>query len=1178
MKSGIIQHGKKKIAAFLAVAVLAVTWVPGGSVSARAADTDSSISAVTGVKFDNLKIKSIYEAEDAKKIGGAKNNTDHPGYSGSGFADNLGTSGSGLEFTVNADEAGRYALSVRYSVGSSGDAATINLYVNGNKQEALGLGALGSWDKWWNRNCAVTLSKGQNTVTLQRENDNANAANIDYITLEKSDFTYIGDCTGIQNNNTSEVTFACTNAAVRVKACDDQVIKIWCEPSGKFYRRYDSFAVENENINPVTINAADQGSYYEFSTKKLTVRVNKAPFSITYLDKQGNVLCQNQQDSMGWNDQNELIVKNEKAQGEHFWGFGEKTEALDKTGTTSTMWSTDFLGAQAEPMVAELGNGRWYMSDPHFISSKGYEIYFDNTSRTQFDMGKTDPNAYSFGSFNPAPGGELCYYFIGGANMKDMTTSFTDLVGKSFFAPEWAYGNMQCHYGYTQDSIEKVAQTYREKNIPCDVMFSDIEWYQNQCSPTEWNKTNFPDPASMLAKLKASGFKFGVIDDPNISAATTSTEDYTTGSANNYFVRNITGNPSPAYWPWGGADGKAESGPSGVLDFFNPSASSWWGSLHTNILNQGIGAFWMDMNEPARYLPDWAFYNQAGKSYGDINELHNVFAIAQNKSMFTKVSQNTSARPFMLTRSGFTGTQRYASPWTGDIQSDWASMSQQLKLGLGLSMSGFSYWGFDIGGFYGNFTDDQYKRWVELSTFAPVHRFHYANWNEGDGNGSSYTNGGKEPWNFGAETISRDQINMRYQMIPYLYSCTADSVIGTGLEGTAGKGTGLPLVRPMVMEYFNDSNTYNMDTQFMCGPSLLVAPVVEDSAVKQVYFPKGAWYDYTDGKTIYNSTGESVSYSAPIDKLPVFVKEGAILPQMPVMQYVGEKPIDKLTLDVYPLTSSGESSFVYYEDDGESQNYKNGDYATTKYTNSVEKSGQNSKLTFTIDQRTGAYAEKVADRSYMLQFHKSTSGTTQAALDETNLQAYSSLSALEAAQQGFYTDTAKEICYVKLHDDAKAHTISIENSVPQEIPLINGGFETGDRTGWSTWSDNDNAAIGVNSDDAYAGSYKCYFYSGSAYKQSIHQTVDNLADGTYQVSAYVKVQYAQPTICRMELAQYDKANGDDAQYTDLPVKEGYQLYKGTVQVTSGKLDIGFYCDSPGGTSVQIDNVTLQKTG
>ena len=975
------------------------------------------------VRLDQLKVKDIYEAEDAEKTGDAKTNTDHTGYSGTGFVDGLGNVGSGLKFKVNAKKAGRYTLSVRYSVGISGDAATINLYLNGSKQEQLGLAALGSWDAWWNRNCTVELQKGENIIELKRENGNANAANVDYITIEEADWTYIGSCSGVEGDGTDEVTFQCENAAVRVKACDDNIIKVWCEPSGKFYRRYESVAVTDEDINPVTLHVEDKGDYYEISTSKLVVRITKSQFAITYLDKSGNVLCENQAEGIGWNDQNELIVRNKISNDEQFWGLGEKTESFNRKGENLTIWSTDFLGRQADAMTAELGKGCWYLSDPHFISSKGYAVYFDNTSRTQFDLGASDAGTCSFGTMNPAAGGELCYYFIGGEDMKEMTTSFTDLIGKSFFAPEWAYGNMQCHYGYTQKKVEEVAATYREKQIPCDVMFADIEWYHNQCSPTEWNHNNFPDPDAMLSKLDGQGFKFGVIDDPNISAATTSKDDYKNGKANDYFIHNIEGETSLANWPWGSADGNASSGMSGVTDFFNPSAQKWWGDLHNTVLQQGVKAFWLDMNEPARYLPNWAFYNEEGKSYGDIGEMHNAYALKHNQAMYEKIAEDKETRPFLLTRSGFTGSHRYASPWTGDTESDWKAMSEQLRLGLGLSMSGFSYWGFDIGGFYNSFSDDMFKRWVELATFAPVHRFHYANWANNNDNGhgnEAYVEIGKEPWNYGCEEISRNQINMRYELIPYLYSCTADSVIGTGMEGDGSKGTGIPLARPMVMEYYDDAATYNMDTQFMCGPSFLVAPVVEDAQEKEVYFPEGSWYDYSDG-TIISRGNETKNYSAPIDKLPVFVKEGAIIPKMPVMQYVGEKPLDQLTLDVYPLTAQGESSFVYYEDDGETQQYKEGMYATTKYTCTVMADGTK----FDIKARNGSYASRVAARDYLVQFHNVTSAT-DVQLDGTGLDAKASLEALEQAEQGYYFDQANHICYVKLADDAKAHTITVK--------------------------------------------------------------------------------------------------------------------------------------------------------
>lgn len=165
------------------------------------------------------------------------------------------------------------------------------------------------------------------------------------------------------------------------------------------------------------------------------MQVDKSPFRLTYWDKNGQLLCEGDEQSMGWSTDNEVLVQNKKQADERFWGLGEKTEAFEKTGQRLIMWSNDGPGHEGDSYVQETGEGRWYMSDPHFISSKGYSIYFDNTSRTVFDFGKTDPESYSFGALNPAPGGELLYYFMYGPSMKQIAKTFTDIIGKTYFAP-----------------------------------------------------------------------------------------------------------------------------------------------------------------------------------------------------------------------------------------------------------------------------------------------------------------------------------------------------------------------------------------------------------------------------------------------------------------------------------------------------------------------------------------------------------------------------------------------------------------------------------------------------------------------------------------------------------------------------------------------------------------------
>jgi len=825
------------------------------------------------------------------------------------------------------------------------------------------------------------------------------------VSVQTTRFAYIGKVTGYEKQGDNTIIFNADPAKVMIKAVSPDIVKVWAEPTGgEFERNYESVAIVKDDLGQGSLTLDDKGDYYELSTGKLRIKAFKASFRLEYYDLQGNLLMKGKEGkSMGWNAGKEVGVWNELQEGEHFWGLGEKTESFDRKGNKIYQWGVDMWGA--DQMAPNTGEGRWYGANPHFMSSKGYSIYFDNTSRTCFDMGKSEPGTYSFSSLEPAAGGELLYYFIYGPTPKQMVKNFTDITGKPFMPPMWAFGNMQSHYGYTQTDIERVAETYRQKQIPLDVMFSDIEWYEKFSSPDKWNTRNFPDPQAMMGKLNALNVRLALIDDPNI---TISADTYPVGDKEGYFIKNTTGKTKTVSWPWGDE--------SGILDFFNPDARQWWGALHNHLADLGVQAFWTDMNEPARYSTDWRFWNENGREQGDIFELHNAYAFLHHKTLYDWYKEYTKKRPFILTRSFFTGSQRYASPWSGDTNSDWESMSQQIRLGTGLSLSGFNMWGFDIGGFAGNPTADQFKRWIELAAFTPTHRFHYATW----GNP-------QEAWENGAEEVSKTYISQRQRLIPYFYSYTADSVIGTGMEAApGGGGSGIPLMRAMMLEYPDDSNTYNMDTQFMSGQSFLVAPVTDSGTRKKVYFPEGDWYDYSDGKTLYQG-GQYITYDAPVDKLPVFVKAGAIIPMTPPMQYVGEKPVDVMTLDIYPQRNNGVSSFVLYEDDGESFGFENGQYGTTKFENQVELAVEGAKHTFTIHERQQGAAGFTPDaRSYMLQFRGTAMQDSAVRLDGAELQQYGSLADLEQAASGWFADSQSLITYVKLPDTGKETKVELE--------------------------------------------------------------------------------------------------------------------------------------------------------
>lgn len=949
-----------------------------------------------GISIDKIDLCRAYPAEDALIFGGAKKLRAYKGFTGTGYV-NLHQKGNGVRYTVNAPVDGSYEMTLRYlATHGNSDGRSLTLTINSETSEKVVVCPTHATNKWGVYRHTVTLKAGENVLDLWVADDDNAELSLDCITLKPTDWTYAGKVESVSGSGTSQLDFTLDNCVIRINSVAANSIRVWVDPEGKFTRKYESAAVVNEAVDPQELKVKEKDKYYYFETGDMTVRVYKDPLRIVYLNADNEIITMNDAYSLGWSSDDERICRNVIGENEHFWGLGETPVSFDRLGTKIALWGNDRVAAQVDSAVTkEVEDGRWYMNNPVFTSSKGYTIFFDNPSRTVFDFGATDAAICSFGSLNPYPAGELIYYFIYGPSVKDEMTGLSDIIGKSFFSPEWGYGNMQSHWGYTQADMERVSQEYRDKGIPLDVIIADIEWYENFCTPTEWNHKNFPDPDSMIAKLKELNLRFGVIDDPNV---TDGCEDFKDGDEKGYFVVGQDGNTSKVTWPWGG--------PSGLTDFFNPMACSWWKSLHRQVMEQGVSFFWMDMNEPAEYNTDWYFSNEEGKAMGTIADCKNIFAQMQQRTLYDMMTDE-GKRVLLLTRSGYTGTQRYACPWTGDIQSDWAAMQQQLSLGLGLSMSGYMYWTFDIGGSAGSFSSEEHMRWVELGTFMPITRYH----------STSSLEGPREPYTYGCEEVARTYISMRYQFLPYFYSLSADSIIGIGYESEAGTGSGLPLVRPMLMEFDSDENTWALDQQFMSGQSILVAPVMDNQLKKDVYFPEGTWYDYYTGTTYQG--GQTVTVDAPLDLLPLFVKEGSIIPTRDTQMYVDEKELTTLYLDVYPTDGDGSYRFVYYEDDGLTDDYMEGVYATTSY----EGTTKGNTHTLSIGDREGKYTD-IADRDYILRFHVGNKALKEVTVDGRTLSTVSSYDALTAASEGVCV--ADDIVYVKLHDTASAATVTVK--------------------------------------------------------------------------------------------------------------------------------------------------------
>jgi len=377
------------------------------------------------------------------------------------------------------------------------------------------------------------------------------------------------------------------------------------------------------------------------------------------------------------------------------------------------------------------------------------------------------------------------------------------------------------------------------------------------------------------------------------------------GTEGNYFQRRRNGQLFiPRVWP----------GDSVFVDFTLPDARRWWGDLHRAYTDNGVAGIWNDMNEPADFV------DQTGKNQIDVvsydegeNSTHaknrNVFALLMARATYEGLARlQPERRPFVVTRAAYAGIQRYSTMWTGDSNSTWDSLALNVPMFTTLGLSGEPFVGSDVGGFIGRASGELLVRSYQIGFLAPFFRNHHAI----DG----YD---QEPWRFGKyyEDIIRKYLKLRYQLLPFLY---------TTLE--AAHRTGVPLFRPLMLNYQDDSNTYNLDDQFMIGDDLLVAPIVKpDLTSRLVYLPKGTWYDFWTNKK-YDG-GTMIRVDAQLETVPMFVRGGAVIPMGPEMRYVGERPFDPITFAIYP-DEKGFASATLYEDDGNSLAYQRRGFRRTK--------------------------------------------------------------------------------------------------------------------------------------------------------------------------------------------------------------------------------------------------------
>lgn len=761
-------------------------------------------------------------------------------------------------------------------------------------------------------------------------------------------------------------------AKVRISVLAPDVVRIRMSRDGSF-RPDSSWAVVRRDLGDSRFTLTDSPGALELATSKLKLRIGRSPCRLTFYDAAGNPCSEDDSaKGMSWSG-NEIACWKTMPPDEFYFGFGEKAGSLGRKWKSMSMWNSDIPAyrADTDPL---------YQSIPFFYGvrdGRAHGIFFDNTYYSYFIMGKENPDQYSFGALD----GELNYYFIYGPTPGEVLRNYSLLTGTMPLPPKWAISYQQCRYSYYPESrVREIASNFRRRKIPCDVIYLDIHYMDGYRCFT-WDKSRFPDPPKLASDLSRQGFKIVTIIDPGIEQ-----EEgywvYDEGAKGNHFVKY----PDGRYF-----SGKVWPGVCVFPDFTRRETREWWGSLYRGLIETGIRGFWNDMNEPSVFgVPTKTFdlnvVHDDGGQMTDHRKNHNIYGMQMSRGTregMLKLRPNE--RPFVLTRASYAGGQRYAAAWTGDNISSWEHLEMAVPMCLNLSISGQPFVGTDIGGFVGSPDGELYARWLQLGVFTPLMRTH-----------TEFGSADQEPWSYGPayEKVNKRSIELRYRLLPYLYS-----------QFYQASRTGIPLMRPLFFDFPDDRNTYWNERDFLFGEAFLVAPVLwPGSRKRDVRLPAGDWYDYWTGEK--HAGPALVRADAPIDRIPLFVRAGSIIPTQQVMQYSDEARIDPLRLEIFP---SAGSSTTMYEDDGISLNYQTGKYCLR--TMAARSDAGMNELVFSNPE--GAY--RPARRRLEVEYHAIAASPTAVTV---NAEPLTRLRKIQpgSAQAGWLYDAVKRTLTIRCED------------------------------------------------------------------------------------------------------------------------------------------------------------------
>jgi len=717
------------------------------------------------------------------------------------------------------------------------------------------------------------------------------------------------------------VVFSMGTGTLRLQVCSESIIHVLYSPTATFPKRTD-FVIIKESWPAAKWSVQSSDDAVTLSTSLVKITVTKKDGAISYAEANGDALVEEANRSM----RPERVNGEDTYRAESFINIYGSHEGLYGLGQHQAgVWN--YRGESVD-----ISQDNSNISVPLMVSSKGYGIFWNNMSRSRFN------NRFANYLYLTSEVAEVIdYYFLYGPELDKVIAGYRELTGQAPMFGKWAYGFWQCKNRYkSQEEILSVAKKYRDLHIPVDNIVQDWFWW-NRKGEFVFNQ-NYPDPKGMIDRLHDAHFHLMISIWPFFEPGSQN-YDYMNGQG--WFVDKFKYAKPPYH-----TDAMA------VYDATSPEARKYyWALVNKGLFSIGADAWWMDTTEPETEGQDENILLNHKLAAGSGNRYVNAYPLLDTEAVYQGQRRaSDQKRVYILSRSAFAGAQRNAvTAWSGDINSDWFSFRRQIPAGLNFAVSGIPYWTTDVGGFvFGSPRDPAFRelfiRWFQYATFNPILRVH------GTRNPDE-----NELWSYGpdAQNILVNFDRLRYRMLPYSYS----------LAWKTTSESYTPM-RPLVMDFRTDMRAANVGDQFMYGPAFLVNPVSEPaSTTRPVYLPQGKWYDFWTGTSL--AGGRMINAITPLERLPLYVRAGSILPLGPDQEWSTQKPEDPIELRIYP---GADGNFVLYEDENDTYNYEKGVYAT------IGLRWDEAAHTLTIGDRKGQFAGMLENRTFHVVFVRENHG------------------------------------------------------------------------------------------------------------------------------------------------------------------------------------------------------------